>query len=118
MNVDKFLKMDGYLISIDDISSIDYSKIEYEYKVTIITKQGVVAVATELNAIECLMQIRPSALEGKRLRWAKRVWYIHNLIGHPLMQVLAMFGLYKAAFLVHDMTVPKPISFKQKKDGK
>lgn len=120
MKTDKFLKMDEHLVSIDDIdwdniSSVDYSKIETEFKVTITTKQGVVAVATELNAIEVLMQIRPSALEGKRLRWAKRVWYVHNLIGHPLMQILAMFGLYKAAFWIHDKTVPKPIAFKQKK---
>ena len=114
MQIDKFLKLDNCLISIDDVSSIDYSNIETEYKITIVTKQGVIAVASELNAIECLMQIRPSALEGKRLKWAKRVWYIHNLIGHPLMQVLAMFGCYKVAFWVHDVTVPKPIGFKKK----
>lgn len=114
MNIDNFLKLDTKIVSIDDISSIDYSKLENEYKITIITKQGEEGIATELNAIECLMQIKPSALEGKRLKWAKRAWYIHNLIGHPLMQILAMFGFYKKAFWIHDITVPKPIAFKKK----
>lgn len=113
MHIDKFLKLDTKLIAIDDISSVDYSELESKYKITIVTKQGESAIATELNAIECLMQLKPSALEGKRLRWAKRVWYIHNLIGHPVMQILAMFGFYKQAFWIHDVTVPKPTGFKK-----
>lgn len=116
MQIDKFLKLDSKLIAIDDISSVDYKDLETEYKITVITKQGESAVATELNAIECLMQLRPSVLEGKRLRWAKRVWYIHNLVGHPLMQFLAMLGFYKQAFWVHDATVPKPSGFKNNKN--
>lgn len=113
MHIDKFLKLDTKLIAIEDISSVDYSELESKYKITIVTKQGESAIATELNAIECLMQLKPSALEGKRLRWAKRVWYVHNLIGHPVMQILAMLGFYKQAFWVHDVTVPKPTAFKK-----
>jgi hypothetical protein len=34
---------------------------------------------------------------------------IHNIIGHPVMQLLAFFGFYRAAFWVHDKTVPRPV---------
>lgn len=110
-----FVKADNALISIADISSVDYSKIETDFLLVLTTKQGKSFVATELNAIEVLMAINPAALEGKRLTWAKRVWYLHNLVGHPVMQILAMFGFYKAAFWVHDVTVPKPTGFKSMK---
>ena len=113
--VDKMIKMDKFIIDVEEISSVDLSKLESDYMITVITKQGVIATATELNAIECIMIIKPSALEGRRLKWAKRVWYIHNLIGHPLMTFLAIFKLYKAAMWIHDITVPKPIGFKTKK---
>lgn len=114
MYLNKFIKADNALIHIDDISSVDYSKIECEYLIEIITNQNKKYFATELNAIEVLMQIRPSALEGKRLKWAKRVWYIHNLIGHPIMQIFAIFKCYKIAMWFHDVTVPRPIGFKKR----
>ena len=61
-----------------------------------------------IQAIEAVMLLKPSALESRRLRWVKRAWSIHNIIGHPLMQILAWFRMYKAAMAVHDFTVPKP----------
>lgn len=114
MQLKKFIKMDEGLVAIDDISSVYLKDLEKDYKIMVTTKTGEKFIATDLNAIECVMQIRPGALEGKRLKWAKRVWYVHNLVGHPLMQVLAMFGLYAQAMWVHDVTVPKPIGFKSK----
>ena len=48
-------------------------------------------------------------------RWPKYLWLVHNLIAHPLMAILALFGLYKLAFLIHDKTLPKPIDVKVKK---
>ncbi len=47
-------------------------------------------------------------IESKRLRWARHAWATHNLMGHPLMQVLAFFRLYRQAMRVHDATVPRP----------
>lgn len=116
MYLEKFLKMDKGLVEIDNIGSIDLEKLESDYLITIVTKQGITFIATELNAIECIMQIRPASLEGKRLKWAKRVWYVHNLVGHPLMQILVMLGLRKWGFYVHDVTVPKPLGFKAPKN--
>ena len=34
-------------------------------------------------------------------------WTIHNLIAHPLMEILFQLGFKKLSELVHDSTVPK-----------
>lgn len=36
-------------------------------------------------------------------------WAIHNLIGHPAMQILSWFGLTKLGLKIHDATCPMPI---------
>ena len=36
-------------------------------------------------------------------RWR---WTLHNLVGHPLMEVLSQAGLHRWAERVHDLTVP------------
>ena len=33
-------------------------------------------------------------------------WPFHNIVGHPIMQVLMWVGLEKAANAVHDGTLP------------
>jgi hypothetical protein len=52
-------------------------------------------------------------VEGKRLKWPKFVWCIHNLFAHPITQLLALCKLYKWAFWIHDVTVPKPVGKKK-----
>lgn len=32
---------------------------------------------------------------------------LHNLVGHPLMEILGLLGMHKAAKYVHDYTLPK-----------
>jgi hypothetical protein len=34
-------------------------------------------------------------------------WPVHNLIGHPVMQICNWLGLKKAARAIHDGTLPK-----------
>lgn len=111
MKTQMFLKTDTAIVARDDISSINCERIE-ELIVDVTTKQGLTHRASNLNALELIMQTRPSALEGKRLKAAKFSWAIHNLFAHPIMQILALFKLYKWAFWIHDATVPKNISKK------
>ena len=33
-------------------------------------------------------------------------WTVHNLIGHPLMQIFELLGMSKIATRVHDETLP------------
>jgi hypothetical protein len=64
--------------------------------------------ARGFDALEAVMALKPSALEGLRLHWNKNAWAVHNLVGHPVMQLLAFARCYKAAMWVHDATVPMP----------
>lgn len=60
-----------------------------------------------IHAVECALMVKPSILEGRRaIKWAKRAWVIHNLIGHPLMQLLCLLGARSLGLWVHDATVP------------
>ncbi len=60
------------------------------------------------EALNVIMRLAPSVLEGKRGRYYKNAWVIHNLIGHPMMQFLSWFGFSKAAIWVHEKTIPTP----------
>lgn len=33
-------------------------------------------------------------------------WAVHNLIGHPVMEILGWFGMYELGGWIHDATVP------------
>jgi len=32
---------------------------------------------------------------------------LHNIVGHPLMEIANIFGLYKLGMWFHDVTLPK-----------
>ncbi len=61
-------------------------------------------------AIDLVMRLCPSALEGRKFKYARHSWAFHNLIAHPLMQLLAFVGKSKAGLAIHDMTIPRPTS--------
>jgi len=101
-----FVKNGSHLIPLSRIDTVDYSRIE---ELRLVVHCGKVSHLIEgVDAIDAAMLLKPSCFEGKRLRWARNRWAVHNLVGHPLMQVLALLGLPKAALWVHDATVPRP----------
>ena len=65
-------------------------------------------LVTGTDAIELIYLIKPSALEGCRLRWIKNAWVLHNMVGHPGMQILAWLGKPKWGIWLHDITTPRP----------
>lgn len=109
----QFVKTDSAVIAVNDISSIDCTRLK-DLHISILTKQGLSYTATRINALELILQIRPSALEGIGLQAPKLAWCIHNLIAHPMMQILALFHFYSLAFWVHDITVPSQLTNKLK----
>jgi hypothetical protein len=109
----QFLRCDTLIFPIEEIAVVDYSQVE-ELIVTGLLKSGKTFVATDIHAIELIMAVKPSVLEGRKLKWARHVWSFHNLIAHPLMQILAFMRFYNAAFWLHDATVPKPTGKKEK----
>lgn len=114
-NSDRFVKSQDIIFAKDDISYIDCSRIE-QLEVKVVLKNGKEFLVHEIHALEIVMQCKPSLLEGKRLKWPRFVWIMHNLIGHPLFQILALFKAYKWAFWLHDVTVPKPLGKYEKKE--
>ena len=94
------------LIPINSIDFIDCSEIEQ--LIVKIYHRDQITIAKNIHAIEICLLLKPSILEHKKLKWKKHMWMIHNLIGHPLMQILAFCKLYRLAFYVHDITVPRP----------
>lgn len=103
-----FAKAGMQVFALDNIASLDFSDID-NLNVEVTLKTGPVFMATNIDALELAMLTKPSVLESRRLRWPRWAWAVHNVIGHPILQVLATIKLYKWAFWVHDATVPRPI---------
>lgn len=102
----RFVRAGARLVAVDAITSVDCARIE-ALEVTLHHRDGV-DVASGPDAIDAVMALRPSALEGKRLRFARRAWAVHNLVGHPLLQILSWLGAPRLGLRVHDATVPRP----------
>lgn len=103
----RYVKNGTYLLPVERVDRADYSRIEE--LVLIIEHDGVSSVIEGIDALEAAMVLNPACLEGRRLRWARHAWLLHNLVGHPLMQVLALLGLGRLGLWVHDVTVPRPL---------
>lgn len=103
-----YLKINNILYSPCSIKKIDCSRIESLILIVQLTNGSNLTV-TGLEAIEVAMQAKPSIVEGKRFKFKKFSWIMHNFIGHPLMQILALLRLYKLAIWIHEITIPKPL---------
>ena len=102
-----FIRAGDSLIALAAVTGADVSEID-RLRLTIHHGDGSTLIAGP-DAIEALMLIKPSALEGRRLRWVRHAWAVHNLIGHPLMQLFSFFGRHHLAIRIHDATVPRPV---------
>ena len=101
------LKAGTKLIPFHTVEDVDLSRLELDGSVQINTAAKAY-VAYGADAVEIVMQLKPSAAEGLRLRWPRHAWALHNLLGHPLMQLLAFCRLGRWAVRLHDATTPAP----------
>lgn len=106
-----FIKAGEEIIRIDLVESINIESID-QGKVIITHSGGKESIAMGFDAIEAVMLLKPSALEGRRLRWQRNAWAFHNMIAHPLMQIMVWLGFKKQAIKLHDITTPQPRGFK------
>jgi hypothetical protein len=106
-----FVLANNLVVRADTIEHVDISEIE-KLKIVLHHSSNKRTTVTGIQAIEILMALKPSALENRRLKWKKYAWTLHNMIGHPVMQILAFFRMYDYAMMIHDKTVPKPIGRK------
>lgn len=98
---------DRAIIHTDEIDWVDIRRLE-ELVIVVHHSGGQQSIINGIQAIDIIMTIKPSAFEGKRMRWKRHMWMVHNLIGHPLMQLLVFAKQYKLAIRVHEATIPKP----------
>jgi len=106
-----FIKAGNTIIPRSAVEQIDLARLE-EGMLTVTHSGGKTAIAHDFDTFEILMLLHPAAMEGRRLHWAKNAWAFHNLVAHPLMQVMVWMGFKKQAIRLHDVTVPKPIGLR------
>jgi len=106
-----FAKAGTQVFRLDDITSADFSNIE-QLAAVVRLRNGETFEAQGPDAIELAYAIKPSVLEGRRMAHARHAWAFHNLVAHPVMQILAFFKAYHRALWIHDSTVPKPLGAK------
>lgn len=105
-----FVHYNNKMVNADSISWIDYKNLKSLGYIRIHFKDGVVETLEGTQAIQLLMELDPSALEGERFKYARHAWAIHNLIGHPLMQACAWLQWHRLGLWFHDITIPTPIT--------
>ena len=95
----RFVKVGHGAVAIDAIA-----RIELRGEVVVLAERdGTEHVLDGFDAIEAVL-----LLEGRRLRWRRHAWAIHNVIAHPAMQVAAWLGAPRLGVAIHDATIPRP----------
>ena len=102
-----FLKLGGSLVPLCAVEEIQLDDIEGG-TVKVVHSGGRIGHAHGFDAVEAVMLTRPSALEGRRLRWRRGAWAVHNMLAHPAMQVMAWCGHGRLGVRLHDATTPVP----------
>ncbi len=113
MRMPEFIQTPKALVHRSQVRHIDLEHVDEGF-ITVHYGSSMAEEVSGVLMIEILMQLRPTVLEGRRFRWAKHTWIFHNLVAHPVMQLLALCHLYGPAMWLHDATVPKPIGVRTK----
>lgn len=101
-----WLLTDNHIVNSKDICYIDLSTLDSN-KIVLKMYDGRVYTVSGIQCFEILSLLKPSAIEGRVKSFEKNAWVLHNLVAHPLMQLLAFVGKFKLGILIHDKTVPK-----------
>lgn len=104
-----FVKINDKLVNVRHIREVDCHRLEQDVEIYVkyFYERDVDTVCGQ-PAIDLLMQLNPAILEGKRLRFIRHAWALHNLLAHPALQVLSWLRLTKLGMKIHDQTVPRP----------
>jgi hypothetical protein len=97
------------MVNTDTIASVTCDDFAEWNVVHVHYKNGEMELVTGAEAIGLMMLLCPAVLEGQRAKHARHSWAIHNLIGHPLMQIFTWLHLTKLAIWIHDVTVPEAL---------
>jgi len=80
------------VIAVRAITQMDLSTLDKRY-ITITHGNNETDIVEGVQAIEALMLTKPSALEGRRMQWARQAWFIHNTFGHTYLAFISLIAL-------------------------
>ena len=97
------------IVNTDSISHVDCKNLTDGY-VRVYYVAGNSDLVEGPQAFDLVMRLCPEATEGRAFKCQRRRWAIHNLFGHPLLQIFSWLGLTRLGLKIHDKTVPNPIT--------
>ena len=103
-----FVHIGNKLVNSDFIEWVDFTNLVKSNYIRVYYVDGEAENVDGPEAFNLIIKICPAALEGEDAKYAKHAWSIHNLIGHPLMQICAWFHLTSLGLKIHDITMPNP----------
>lgn len=113
-----FFRIKDQLVAVSRVQWVDCSKLESELTISMRIEPNTTYTVTGAEAVDFVMRFHPAWFEGRRFRWVRHAWAVHNLVGHPVMQFLAWLGLPKLGLHVHDITTPRPEGIKPKSEAR
>ena len=105
-----FIHYDKQILNSDTIRWIECTNLVNGGYIRLYLRDGSSELVEGPAAFDIVMRLCPDALEGEQAKYKRHAWAIHNLLGHPLMQVFSWLGLTKLGLKIHDITVPNPIT--------
>lgn len=102
----EFFRAGDEILPISGILEIDVTGL-VKHEVYVYHEEGDFTL-TGADAIDLIMIVKPSALEGRRLRWVRGAWATHNIVGHVGMQILAWLKIPTWGVWLHEATTPRP----------
>lgn len=103
----RLVKVGRGAVRLDRIIDMNLDRLDVDGTVVVTLSTGVLPLSGQ-DAIDLVMRTCPYALEGRRMRWARHAWAFHNLVAHPVLQVLHWLGMTRLGMRIHDSTVPRP----------
>lgn len=113
--------LDTRAVDIGLIKWVDYSRLSEEIVLVYLRGETEPCTASGFLALELVWRTSPAILEGAvNGVYKKYAWAFHNLVAHPLMQLLAFISLGRVGVRLHDATVPRPAfeKWKAKQESK
>lgn len=105
----EFFRSGDRLIPVSRVSELDLSRLDTHAELRVELTDDATVILSGVAALDLVYQLAPFALEGRRLRWQRRAWSVHNLVAHPLLEVLARLGRARWGLAVHDALSPRPV---------
>lgn len=104
----RFVLVNDDLVPVDSIIRVNVESLPLDGTIEVWIKDKGWKVSNEKMMVDILREVHPTYLEGHpKFKWVRRSWTIHNLLGHPVMEVLSRLGFPHLGLRVHDRTIPR-----------